>query len=75
MKKIHIIFCAFIALFSIASIIPDIVFFCKIPCKTVTVRIHKFVFPKELFERILFKAANSIWMLGKNNLSRLGACH
>jgi hypothetical protein len=47
----------------------SIISFCE---TTITVRIRKSVFPKELFERILFKAANNIWLLGKNNFDWLG---
>jgi hypothetical protein len=72
-EKIHIILCAFEALSGTVSIIPYTVLG-KISCKTITVRIYKSVFPKELFEGILFKTANNIWMSGKNNLSSLGAC-
>ncbi|MDR0420840.1 MAG: hypothetical protein LBH30_05240, partial [Prevotellaceae bacterium] len=68
------IHCAFKALSGTVSIIPVIVFFSKISCKTITFRVYKSVVPKELFERILFKDANNIWWLGKNNFTSLGAC-
>jgi hypothetical protein len=68
-EKIHNILCVFTALFGTVSIIPD-----TVSCKTITVRIYKSVFPRELFEGILFKDANNIWWLGKNNLFSLGAC-
>jgi hypothetical protein len=75
MKKMtHIINCAFKALFGTVSIIQATAFFSIISCSKVTFRVYKSVFPKELFEGILSKDANNIWLLGKNNLDSFGAC-
>jgi hypothetical protein len=74
-KKINNVLGALAALTGITSIIQGAVFSYKISSKTIiTLRIRKSVFPKELFERILFNAANDIWLLGKNNIICFGAC-
>jgi hypothetical protein len=69
-KKIHITFGVLAVLIGITSILPRIVSFCKISSKVITVRVCKSVVPKRFSGKTLFKDANNIWVLGKNNLDR-----
>jgi hypothetical protein len=73
-KKTYMtIICALTVLLDAISAIRSIVSFCKIPCKTITVR-SKFIIPEKFSGKNLFKTANNIWTLGKNNFNRSRDC-
>jgi hypothetical protein len=69
-KKILIILGALTDLLGATSVIRSIVSFWQISFKAITVRVYKSVVPKRFSGKTLFKDANDIWVLGKNNFER-----
>jgi hypothetical protein len=43
-----------------------------VSCRKITVRVYNFAVPKRFSGKSLFKDANNIWVLGKNNFDKLG---
>jgi hypothetical protein len=68
-KKTHAILRILTILFDTIPVMRDTVSFCNILCKKVIFRICKSVL-QQFSGKILFKAANNIWVLGKNNLDK-----